>query len=131
MKPVFLTVEEVLGLHRDLIARFGGADGLLSRGALESALAQPSMEAFGQLLHPTLAEQAAAYLFHVVAGHAFRDGNKRIGLHCCLVFASTSGAEILGTPEDWYQLVMELAAGRLRKEAVADRVRQHLAVPDG
>ena len=35
------TVEEVIAVHAQLIARFGGALGIRDRGALESALARP------------------------------------------------------------------------------------------
>jgi hypothetical protein len=38
-----------------------------TRASLESALAMPEAAFAGQLLHPTLPEQAAAYLFHLVA----------------------------------------------------------------
>ncbi|MEG3839482.1 Fic family protein [Microcoleus sp. herbarium14] len=44
---------------------------------LESALAQPQATFGGQLLHPTIAEQAAAYLYHIAMNHPFIDGNKR------------------------------------------------------
>ena len=111
----FLTVEEVLHLHRRLIEDMGGEHGLLNPGALESAVAQPAMTAFGQLLHPTLVDQAAAYLFHLVANHPFCDGNKRIGLHATMVFLDTNGATIGGTAEDWYQLTMGVATSVIKK----------------
>ncbi len=113
--PRFLTVEEVLYLHRRLIEDMGGESGLLNPGALESAVAQPAMTAFGQLLHPTLVDQAAAYLFHLTANHPFCDGNKRIGMHAALAFLDTNHATILGTPEDWYTLTMGVATGTLTK----------------
>lgn len=34
---------------------------------------------FGELAYPTVEEQAAQLLYSVVKGHAFSDGNKRIG----------------------------------------------------
>lgn len=111
----FLTVEEVLHLHRRLIEDMGGEHGLLNPAALESAVAQPAMTAFGQLLHPTLLDQAAAYLFHLVANHPFCDGNKRIGLHATMVFLDTNGATIGGTPDEWYELTMGIATSAITK----------------
>jgi len=113
--PRFLTVEEVLYLHRRLIEDMGGEPGLLNPGALESAVAQPAMTAFGQLLHPTLIEQAGAYLFHLVANHPFCDGNKRIGMHATLIFIDTNQGTVLGSPDDWYELTMAVARSELGK----------------
>ena len=93
---VFFNVSEVLLLHEQLATRFGGAVGVHNRPGLEAALGQPPLEAFGQLLHPSVPDQAAAYLFHLVANHPFRDGNKRIGLHACLIHLSRNGYAIMG-----------------------------------
>lgn len=128
-EPRFLTVEEVLHLHRLLIEDMGGEPGLLNPGALESAVAQPAMTAFGQLLHPTLVEQAAAYLFHLVANHPFCDGNKRIGLHVAMVFLDTNGAEVLGSPEEWYELTMGVACSQLNKHELTVKMRDLVTIP--
>ena len=56
----YLTLDEVLHLHQRVVAQSGGAAGLRDPGALDSALAQPRMGFGGQLLYPTLFDQAAA-----------------------------------------------------------------------
>ena len=65
----------VLAIHDDQIASFGGTSGLRDEGLLQSALAQPQATFGGQLLHPSIAEQAAAYLYHLAMNHPFLDGN--------------------------------------------------------
>lgn len=122
---VFLTLGEVAQLHDDLLERFGGAAGFLNQSAFESAVAQPQMTAFGELLHPTIWDQAAAYLFHLVQNHPFRDGNKRIGMHAALVFLDTNGYEILGTSDDWCDMTFKVAKGELAKPAISAFVRKH------
>jgi len=47
----FLSVDDVLRLHVDQIARFGGADGVRDLAALESAVATPSTTFDGVFLH--------------------------------------------------------------------------------
>lgn len=69
--PEFLTVEDVLTIQRDQIARYGGDPGLRDPGLLESAVAQPFATWGGQYLHGDLFLMAAAYLFHICQGHAF------------------------------------------------------------
>ena len=48
-------------------------------GALESAIAQPRATFGGVDLYPTLIEKAAALGCSLVQGHAFVDGNERVG----------------------------------------------------
>ena len=63
MKPTFLTLGEVVTIHRDQIARYGGSEGVRDWGLLQSAIAMPTAKFGGQFLHPDLCEMAAAYLF--------------------------------------------------------------------
>ena len=115
---VFLTVEIVLALHARQLERFGGGAGLRDRGLLESAVAQPQTSFGGTFAHEGLFAMAAAYLFHLVANHAFIDGNKRLGLLAAQVFLHLNGIVILGESEAFYALTMGVAEGRLDKSAV-------------
>ena len=56
----YLTLAEVVELHRRLLEATGGAGGIRDLGALESAIAQPRMMFSGVDLYPTLVEKAAA-----------------------------------------------------------------------
>ena len=115
---VFLTVDIVLALHARQLERFGGGAGLRDRGLLESAVAQPQTSFGGTFAHEGLFAMAAAYLFHLVANHAFIDGNKRLGLLAAQVFLHLNGIVILGESEAFYALTMGVAEGRLDKSAV-------------
>ena len=71
----FIRQEDVLRLHARQIEKFGGTPGIRDEGLLKSALAQPIATFGGNFLHGTLAEQAAAYLYHLAMNHPFIDGN--------------------------------------------------------
>ena len=45
-------------------------------------------------LFPTLRLKAAFYAHHIIAGHIFLDGNKRIGLDCALWFLTMNGCSL-------------------------------------
>jgi death-on-curing protein len=60
MAPLFLTLDEVLEVHRDQLTRYGGSSGIRDLGLLQSALAQPAAKFAGEFLHPDLFEMAAA-----------------------------------------------------------------------
>lgn len=121
----FLTKEDVVGLHADLIARFGGLPGVKHEHLLDSALAQPPMEIFGEVVHPTIYDQAAAYLYHLTCNHAFNDGNKRIGLHACLVFLETNGVTVSKEQEPWYEFTLSVASGKETKQSCGNFIREH------
>ena len=82
MDTRYLSLDEAMAIHAHQIARYGGTPGIRDRTLLESALAMPKATFGAELLHPTLSEQAAAYVFHLVKNHPFLDGNKRVGLAC-------------------------------------------------
>ncbi|WP_293253487.1 MULTISPECIES: type II toxin-antitoxin system death-on-curing family toxin [unclassified Microcoleus] len=90
--PRFISLDEVLELHEDQISSFGGTSGVRDEGLLESALAQPQATFGGQLLHPTISEQAAAYLYHLAMNHPFIDGNKRTAFAVADTFLRLNGS---------------------------------------
>src|SRR5438128_5492953 len=112
MTPTFLTLDEVLAIHRDQIARYGGAPGIHDPGLLQSALAQPEAMFGGQFLHADLFEMAAAYLFHVASNHPFIDGNKRVGLEAGLLFLEINGFWIDAPDDLLVDLVLRTAQGQ-------------------
>jgi death-on-curing protein len=119
----FLTVEDVIAIHAQQVARFGGSPGLRDRGLLESAVAQPQASFDGQHVHHDLFDMASAYHFHLVQNHAFIDGNKRIGLAAALVFLDLNGVPIDEGTDVLYELTVAVARGECTKSEVADALR--------
>ena len=60
---LYLTIEQILDIHHQIMARAVGELGITNRGLLESAVAQPQMTFGGQELYATLLEKAAALGF--------------------------------------------------------------------
>jgi death-on-curing protein len=115
----FLTLDEVLAIHVHQVERYGGAFGLRDRPLLESALAMPGATFGEEYLHPSLEEQAAAYLFHLVSNHPFLDGNKRVGLACALVFLGLNAVRIRATDDELVEITLGVATGSCSKADVA------------
>jgi death on curing protein len=122
----YLTLDEVLELHRLILAQSGGAEGVRDPGALESALAQPRMTFGGQELYPTLIDQAAAVGFSLVLNHPFVDGNKRIGHAVMETFLVLNGYEIAATTDEQEQIILGLAAGRMTRDEFTEWLRSHV-----
>ncbi|WP_152049289.1 type II toxin-antitoxin system death-on-curing family toxin [Tautonia marina] len=122
----YLSLEEVIALHRMLIAQSGGSDGLRDPKTLDSAVAQPRMTFGGEDLYPTLIEKAAALGFSLVMNHAFIDGNKRIGHAAMEVFLALNGFEISASVDEQERVILDLAAGLLKRDAFIEWLRTHV-----
>jgi death-on-curing protein len=122
----YLTLAELLQLHHSLIEQSGGAAGIHSMVALESALAQPQMTFGGQDLYPTLVEKAAALCFSLISNHPFVDGNKRIGHAAMEVFLLLNGYEIEATVDEQERVILQLAAGELERREFINWLRTHV-----
>ena len=122
----YLSKAEVEELHRRILATSGGSAGIRDEGAFDSALSQPQMSFGGVDLYPTLPEKAAALGFSLVRNHPFVDGNKRIGHAAMETFLVLNGYQISSPVDEQEQIVLQLAAGELSREAWTEWVRTHL-----
>lgn len=125
-EPLFLTLDEALAIHADQIRRYGGSHGVRDMGLLESAEAMPEASFGGQYLHGSLAEMAAAYLFHMAQNHPFIDGNKRAALAAALGFLWINGQPLEADDDELTGLVMDIAAGRRTKADAAVFIAAHI-----
>lgn len=123
MSPVFLTLDEIVAIHRDQIERYGGSPGVRDWALLKSAVAMPAATYSGQFLHSDLCEMAAAYLFHLAQNHPFLDGNKRVATVAADVFLALNGLKLIAERDALFTLVMSVASGRSGKSAVAEFLR--------
>lgn len=123
----FLSLAEVLEIHQDQIARYGGTLGTRALNLLKSALAVP-VATFGEdFLHSDVFEMAAAYLFHLVQNHPFLDGNKRVGAMAAVIFLALNGCEFDVPPGVLSDFVSALARGEQTKAQAAVFLREHSA----
>jgi len=131
MEPiVFLSVSDVMDIHRQLIDEFGGDSGLRDRGLLESAVSMPQSAFGGQDLHSGLAEKAAAYHFHLCANHPFVDGNKRVAVTVAEVFLLINGHELVCDDEEIEELTIGVASGLQSKDQVLEFFNRRVKGPE-
>lgn len=91
----YLSVEDVLALHVDVVRRTGGTpQGLRDRGLLESAVSRPRFLA--HYADADLVLQAASLATGLSRAQAFVDGNKRTGYYAALAFLYLNGLEVFG-----------------------------------
>lgn len=127
MIVVYLSVDQILSLHRLQTARFGGAKGTRDRSALEAAMARPAMTFGGEDLYPDLAAKAAALMHSLVMNHPFVDGNKRVGVMAAELFLELNGGRLMASDGELEQVTLSVARGELNAEELAIWVRQRLS----
>ncbi|MDD3436149.1 MAG: type II toxin-antitoxin system death-on-curing family toxin [Candidatus Gastranaerophilales bacterium] len=82
----YLTIIEVLNIHKILIQKYGGTDGIRDMGALEAALFRPQTGYYEDFI-----EEAAALWESLFQNHPFLDGNKRVALAVVYTFLTLNG----------------------------------------
>lgn len=115
----FFTVEQVIEIHDAFLKDHGGLPGIRDKGLLVSAVEMPRASMFGEYLHKTIYDKAAAYLFHLVQNHPFNDGNKRTGALTAILFLEENGIKIAFSDKNYEEFVVSIAQGQKNKDEIA------------
>lgn len=113
MSYVYLTLEEILRLHFQIIEDYGGLHGVRDEHRLLSAIKAPQQKVFGQQQYTSLYEKAAIYLRAIISDHPFSDGNKRTALVMCGIFLVCNGKSMRIEPEELEDFIVRIATERL------------------
>lgn len=118
----FPTIEEVVAIHDEQIALFGGSQGLRDEGALVSAIMRPQLGYYDSLI-----EEAAALLESLAMNHPFVDGNKRTALDATDTFLRLNGHFIDCDSREAYDHFMGLfETNSFRFAELATWLEQHV-----
>lgn len=103
MSLYFLTTQQAIDIHKQLIVTFGGAEGIRDINLVESAIMRPQIG-----YYETLNEYAASLMESLANNHAFIDGNKRIAFFATDVFLRLNGYWINCEPDETYSHFIRL-----------------------
>ena len=121
----YLTLIEVLELHRRIIEQFGGALGVRDFGLLESAIAQPRMTFGGEELYSSLIEKSAALGFSIIMNHPFVDGNKRTGHAAVETLLILNGMEISAAVDEQERVILTIASGEMGHKEFVEWLQEY------
>lgn len=122
----FLTLEQVLAIHAEVIRLHGGDPGIHDQGLVESAVYQPQATWEGQYLNPTLPNMAATLGFSLTSNHGFKDGNKRVGFAAMDVFLRLNGHKIAAPVDEAERVILAVASHTMAREEFTEWVRAHV-----
>lgn len=99
----YITVIEALTLHKVVIKKWGGSDGIRDMGALDSAIHRSQSGYYNDVI-----EEASALFESLIINHPFIDGNKRVAFACLDVFLRINGYRINASSAEIYKMLMKL-----------------------
>lgn len=99
----YLTDAEIVAMHSDLCARFGGAPDIRDGGAIEAISARVR-----SLHYPTSLEKASALWESIATHRPFDEMNRRTGFAAAAVFLRLNGFELRVDTEEALQFHLKL-----------------------
>jgi death-on-curing protein len=101
-------------------------DGTRGRNLLLSALAAP-MPVFGEDVHRSIEEKAAALLLAVNRNHGLADGNKRLAWFVTVAFLELNGRDLVVMDvAATDRFLRTVAAGEAELDALAEWIRERM-----
>lgn len=96
----YLTPQNIIQIHFELVEATGGLQGLRDVGLLESAVMRPQASFGGKDLYPTPISKAAALVYSLLLNHVFSDGNKRTATISMIEFLILNGKTFKATDRE-------------------------------
>ena len=121
----YLSLEQVLVIHAELIKRYGGSQGIREHGLLESAVFRPQASAFGQEAYPTLFEKCAVLGYSLIQNHPFLDGNKRTGFAAMHLMLLINGYDLTSSTKEEIAMAENVASGKMHEPEIALWLKQY------
>ena len=123
---IWLSRDQVVYLHSELIKVTGGSDGLRDNNLLQSALVSP-MQTYNSIeLFPSLIDKAVRLACGLIQNHPFIDGNKRIGAHAMLVTLKLNGISLSYSQQELSSIFLQLASGEIAYDELKNWVQSHI-----
>jgi death-on-curing protein len=99
----YLTTQDIVLMHRILIQKYGGSQGIRDQNSLESAIYRPQSGYYDNLIL-----QASVLFESLVINHPFIDGNKRIAFAATDVFLRINGYRLATNSKNAYTRIMAM-----------------------
>ena len=121
----YLTAEEVLVIHSEILDKTGGLHGIRDVGLFASLLEKPKAAFGGKELYRGIFKKAAVYFEALVHYHVFFDGNKRTGVAAAARFLFVNGYELVATNREVESFALKVARQKPSLEAIAAWLKNH------
>jgi death on curing protein len=127
----WLTTRDIVQIHDEMIATFGGEPGVMNRGRIDNALETafqspiPSHDPF-----PSIIDKAASLLHSILLYHPFVDGQKRTGISSAFVLLGVNGFFMWSRdPADEVHFAIHVAQGEFEVPEIARWIASRVIPP--
>lgn len=122
---IYISLDEVLAIHDDMVQRYGGSFGIRDLGLIQSAIARPQATFGGEDLYPKVIDKAAALFHSLIFNHAFTDGNKRTSLTSTARFLHLNGYELNADDQELIEFPLRVENKHLDIGEIAKWLKLH------
>ena len=121
----YLSAEEILVIHSEIIDKTGGLHGLRDAVLFGSIIERPKTSFGGKELFKTVFEKASAYFESLAKYHVFIDGNKRTAIAASARFLYLNNFEFTVTNKEVENFVLKIIVEKLEIKKIATWLREH------
>lgn len=128
----WLTEDEVIRIHDEMISTFEGEPGVKDPGAVGGILGRmKESTVMGHDPFPTIFDKAAYLMHSILCYHPFIDGQKRTGLSSAFIFLGVNGYYLWSRDTvDDVHFAIQVASGAFDVPDVARWIKQRVSAPD-
>jgi len=108
----YLSVDDIIELHRDIIEQTGGEAGILNRGNLEFIVGFVRSQVYTVEIDDIFL-LVAMLAKGIISRHPFLDANKRTGIEVADIFLRKNGYYLTFEPEESVEFTLSVALGEM------------------
>lgn len=121
----YVEIDEVLSIHKALVAQAGTNAALRDFALLHSAIERPKATFGGQDLYPTVFSKAAALLQSLCMNHPFTDGNKRTSWLTTKRFLHLNGYHLLAKRKEAGDFIVSVDTESSDLKVIVQWLKKH------
>lgn len=119
----YLSTEQVMLIHEEIIESFSKEKGNMSPGNLEATLQR--VEGYKGDDKDALFWKASILLERIILGHPFIDGNKRTAYEATRVFLEVNGHALKASEDEAIDLLVGVAKSKKNRYSIKSWLEKH------
>ncbi len=120
----YITVNEIITLHKQILDETGGEYGILNYGNLEFIVDFTKSQIFSMKIRDIF-YLGALIARGIISGHPFVDGNKRAGIEATDLFLIKNGYYLDMTTKDGVDFTISIAKNEMDLESIRNWLKEH------
>lgn len=121
----YLTPQNIIQIHFEIVEASGGSQGIRDIGLLESAAGRPRASYGGKDLYPNIFLKTSALVHSLLLNHPFVDGNKRTAVVAMIEFLELNNKSFKSSQKGFVDFALWIENKRPTIEEISEWVKKH------